>query len=65
VRLLSPILTFTTEEVWSHMRLPAGAPESVHLALFPQPDELAAGLGAEQRKRAKNWDRLMEVRDQF
>ena len=64
VRLLSPILTFTTEEVWSHMRLPAGAPESVHLALFPQPDELAAGLGAEQRKRAKNWDRLMEVRDQ-
>ncbi len=63
VRLLEPILTFTTEEVWSNMRLPQGAPESVHLALFPEPGELSAGLTAAHRKRAKNWDRLMEVRE--
>ena len=32
VRLLAPILSFTTEEVWEHM----GRPGSVHMALFPR-----------------------------
>jgi isoleucyl-tRNA synthetase len=63
VRLLSPILTFTTEEVWGHFRPPDGEAPSVHLSLFPEPAELSRGLSAPQRKRAKNWDRLMEVRD--
>ncbi len=63
VRLLAPILTFTCEEVWDHFRKPADAPESVHLALFPEPDELSAGLGEEHRRRAPNWDRLIQVRD--
>jgi isoleucyl-tRNA synthetase len=63
VRLLEPILTFTTEEVWLNMRRPAGAPESVHLALLPDAGELSQGLSAQHRKRAKNWDRLMEVRE--
>jgi len=44
VRLLAPLLVFTTEEVWSHMRKPEGAPDSVHLALFPEPEELTAGI---------------------
>jgi isoleucyl-tRNA synthetase len=59
VRLVAPILTFTAEDVWSHL----GQPESVHLAYFPEPGELTSGIGAEARKRADNWDRLMEVRD--
>ena len=58
VRLLAPILTFTCEEVWTHM----GQPESVHMAVFPEPRELSEGIGEEQRKRAENWSRLMEVR---
>ncbi|MGH9633057.1 MAG: class I tRNA ligase family protein, partial [Bryobacteraceae bacterium] len=62
VRLLAPLLTFTTEEVWSHMKRPAGAPESVHLALLPEPEDVSAGLSNEQRARLGNWDRLMEVR---
>lgn len=64
VRLLAPILPFTTDEVWGHMRLPEGAPESVHIAEFPQPEELTEGLRPEHRLRASNWDRLMEVRDE-
>ena len=36
-RLAAPLLAFTTEEVWSYTRKPAGAPESVHLALLPGP----------------------------
>jgi isoleucyl-tRNA synthetase len=63
VRLLAPIMSFTTEEVWSHMKLPAGAPDSVHLALFPEGDELTEGLGEEARARSADWNRLIEVRD--
>ncbi|HKE29217.1 MAG TPA: isoleucine--tRNA ligase [Bryobacteraceae bacterium] len=59
VRLLAPVLCFTAEEVWTHMK----RPESVHMALFPAPSELSAGISEEARKRAGNWNRLMEVRD--
>jgi len=58
VRLCAPILAFTTDEVWRHM----GFEGSVHTALFPEPAELTTGITSEQRKRAANWDRLMEVR---
>jgi isoleucyl-tRNA synthetase len=59
VRLLAPLMSFTAEEVWGHM----GRAESVHLAYFPEPAELAAGLDDAARKRTANWDRLMPVRD--
>jgi isoleucyl-tRNA synthetase len=45
------------------MKKPAGAPDSVHVALFPAPEELSAGLGEAERKRAANWERLMNVRE--
>jgi isoleucyl-tRNA synthetase len=58
-RLAAPLLAFTTEEVWSHTRKPAGAPDSVHLALLPEAEELASGLDAAKLAR---WERLLEVR---
>ena len=61
-RLAAPGLSFTCEEVWALLPKPAGDPPSVHLALFPAPEELAAGLSAEKRSRLENWDRLMDVR---
>ena len=63
VRLIAPLLAFTTEEVWSYLRKPDGSPDSVHLALFPQAEELTAGFTAEQRSRLRNWDELIAVRD--
>jgi len=60
VRLLAPLMSFTAEEVWTHMNR-AG---SVHTAYFPEPSELTAGLSDAARKRTANWDRLIEVRDQ-
>jgi isoleucyl-tRNA synthetase len=63
VRLAAPLLSYTAEEVWQHMRKPAGAPASVHLALFPEPEELTAGLGEAARQRSQNWERLMSVRE--
>src|SRR5450755_3329145 len=59
VRLLAPLMSFTAEEVWGHM----GRAESVHMAYFPEPAELSAGLDDAARKRTADWDRLMEVRD--
>ena len=59
VRLVAPILTFTAEEVWTHM----GQKGSIHLQLFPKPTQLTEGLSDEHRKRAENWDRLMTVRE--
>ncbi|SPF44409.1 isoleucyl-tRNA synthetase [Candidatus Sulfopaludibacter sp. SbA4] len=58
VRLIAPIMSFTAEEVWGHM----GRAESVHMAYFPEPAELTAGLDDAARKRGADWDRLMEVR---
>ncbi|MGH3934557.1 MAG: isoleucine--tRNA ligase, partial [Pseudonocardiaceae bacterium] len=39
-RLLAPFVPFITEEVWQHVIRPGSpsAPESVHLATWPQPD---------------------------
>ena len=59
VRLLAPVMSFTAEEVWTQMK----RSESVHMAYFPEPAELSVGIGDEARKRAGNWSRLMEVRD--
>jgi isoleucyl-tRNA synthetase len=55
-RLLAPILTFTADEVWSH--IPGGGkPESVHLVTFPE----ERGEWINERLRAE-WERLLEVR---
>jgi isoleucyl-tRNA synthetase len=64
VRLIAPLLAFTTEEVWGYLRKPEGSPDSVHLALFPQSDELTAGFTTEQRTRLHNWETLIVVREQ-
>ena len=40
VRLLAPIMSFTSEEVWDYMPKGAGRGESVHLALFPSTEEI-------------------------
>ena len=42
-RLLAPIFTFTCDEVWEHLPATQGKPESVHLTLFPAPEELTNG----------------------
>jgi isoleucyl-tRNA synthetase len=59
VRLLAPILVFTTEEIWK--MLPADTPNtgSVHQAEFAQPDSLAGGIS---REAAEQWARLAQAR---
>jgi isoleucyl-tRNA synthetase len=56
-RLLAPILSFTTDELWRH--LPGTREESVHLALFPVKAEL---LALHDPELVDRWTRLMAVR---
>jgi isoleucyl-tRNA synthetase len=58
-RLLAPVLSFTTEEVWQFL----GETGSIHTAHFPDPAELSKGIVDEQRARSGNWDRLMALRE--
>ncbi len=51
VRLLAPILSFTTEEIWPHL----GGAGSVHTQYFAEAEAAAGDTGG--------WDRLIEVRD--
>jgi isoleucyl-tRNA synthetase len=60
IRLIAPLLAFTAEEAWSFTPKPPGAPESVHLALFPEPEEVATGWDA---AKLADWNALMEARE--
>ena len=59
VRIMTPILVFTAEEIWKYLPKPAGAPSSVHISLFPEENELRSGIAA---ARAADWDLLAKVR---
>jgi isoleucyl-tRNA synthetase len=59
VRLAAPILVFTAEELWKFLPKAAGEPESVHMSLFPDADELMNSLSP---KATKDWVPLRAVR---
>ncbi|MCX8118096.1 MAG: isoleucine--tRNA ligase [Desulfobacterota bacterium] len=56
-RLMAPILSFTSEEVWQH--LPGGKPESVHLTSFPEVRQEYLDEALNER-----WDRIWELRSE-
>jgi isoleucyl-tRNA synthetase len=57
-RLLAPILPVTTEQMWTH--LPGDRESSVHLAAFPEVEDLQSWHDSALVAR---WRRLIEVRD--
>ncbi len=59
LRLLAPVLVFTSEEIWKHFPKQAGAAESVHMLDFMAPERISAGFDA---KKAENWTKLSAVR---
>jgi isoleucyl-tRNA synthetase len=60
VRLVAPILSFTADEVWEYLPTVAGREESVHLALFPKPEEI---FSEDPALVLEVWKRLFAVRD--
>ncbi len=63
VRLMTPILVFTAEEIWKYLPKAKDEPASVHTTLFPSAEDLKAGLSAsEYESWRENWTRLSFVR---
>ena len=61
VRLIAPVLVFTSEEVWKHLPQAASATPSVHMANFPAAEHFVHAL---DEKRSNDWDRLLAVREE-
>jgi isoleucyl-tRNA synthetase len=57
VRMLSPVLSFTAEEIWRHLPPWEGKEDSVFLGTWGEP--LQDPLSAAEQKR---WDSILEVR---
>ena len=60
VRLVAPILTFTADEIWEHLPEVEGRPISVHLALFPKPEEI---FSEDPAPVLDEWKQIFEIRD--
>jgi isoleucyl-tRNA synthetase len=59
VRLLAPVLVFTSEEAWKFLPHAASEPGSVHISLFPEEAKLRTGIAPE---KANTWELLAKVR---
>jgi isoleucyl-tRNA synthetase len=62
MRLLAPILSFTCEEVWQLTKHAAAEMPSIHMDVFPKPEDLTAGINAAKREQAADWDKLIPMR---
>jgi isoleucyl-tRNA synthetase len=65
LRLIAPILSFTADEAWQFMPPLLSRPESVHLALFPNANDLTGEIrDREQATHVRaDWDYLFTVRE--
>jgi isoleucyl-tRNA synthetase len=59
-RLTAPILSFTADEVWQALPPLAGRASSVHLAIFPKPEDFAPVSGVELEAE---WAGLLALRE--
>ncbi len=61
VRLVAPLLSFTADEIWRYMPPVSNRLPSVHLELFPKPENLAATIDA---GFMSDWKNLLAMRDE-
>ncbi len=59
VRLVAPIMSFTADEVWEYLPATPGREPSVHLALFPKPEEIYSQNPADL---LEEWKQIFSVR---
>ncbi len=65
VRFMAPLMSFTADEIWSFLPQLSARPASVHLAYFPQPEEITGKIGQTDVKRLRaDFDLLFSVRDE-
>jgi isoleucyl-tRNA synthetase len=61
VRLVAPVLSFTADEVWEYLPAIEGREASVHLALFPRPEEI---FSESPSALLDEWKQIFAVRDE-
>jgi isoleucyl-tRNA synthetase len=61
VRLVAPILTFTADEIWEHLPAVEGRPISVHLALFPRPEDI---FSEDPASVFEDWKVIFKIREE-
>lgn len=61
VRLVAPLLSFTADEIWRYLPPVGKRLPSVHLELFPKPENLAATIDA---GLMGDWQSLLAMRDE-
>jgi isoleucyl-tRNA synthetase len=61
VRLVAPILSFTTEEVWGYLPALEKREASVHIAHFPKAEDLIEGDTA---SLLSDWQSILAIRDE-
>jgi len=61
VRLIAPVLVFTTEEIWRYLPKAKGDQPSVHMAEFSVAESLRSGIAPGKRD---SWERLLGIRSQ-
>ncbi len=65
VRLLAPITSFTSEEVWQYLPAVPDRPASVHLAEFPKTADILDGASLiDDPKQREDWATLRVVREE-
>ncbi len=64
VRLLAPILSFTSEEVWQYLPKMDSRSASVHLEKFPAIDDVLGGGKLEDAAQSEDWKTLRGIREQ-
>src|SRR5467141_3559704 len=61
VRLIAPVLVFTSEEIWRYLPKAKGDQPSVHMALFPAENELSTRA---ETKSSADWEKLYSFRSE-
>jgi isoleucyl-tRNA synthetase len=65
VRLLAPIMSFTSDEIWQYLPAVPDRSQTVHVAKFPAvADILGGGVAAEDVKQREDWATLRAVREE-
>jgi len=66
VRLIAPITSFLSDEVWRHLPAVADRPDSVHLALFPADPDITGSVAdpASLATFSSEWSKLFAIREE-
>ena len=64
VRLLAPVTSFTSEEIWQYLPHMKDRAQSVHVTLFPKAEDILGNAPLSDAKQAEDWNALRAAREE-